>query len=111
MNIQIHSIHFNADQKLIDFVLKKIDKLSRYNNRIIGGEVFLKLDKSDSLNNKVVEIKLQVPGNDIFVKRQCQSFEEATDEVTETLRRQLQKRKEKSYRSMSRANRNDTSSF
>ncbi len=97
MNIQIHSIHFDADSKLIDFITKKTEKLSQFSDSIIASEVFLKIDKASDGSNKVVEIKLNIPGNDLFVKRQCQTFEEAADECSEALRQQIIKRKEKSH--------------
>ena len=102
MKIQIHSIHFDADKKLTALVTKKVEKLSHFFDAIISSEVYMKIDKASTAENKVVEIKLNVPGNDLFVKRQCQSFEEATDECTEALRQQLKKRKEKTRRSLSR---------
>lgn len=102
MNIQIHSIHFDADVKLISLITKKVEKLSHFFDAIISSEVFLKVDKSDNSENKVVEIKIHVPGNDLFVKRQCASFEEATDECAEALKQQLKKRKEKTRRSLVR---------
>ena len=102
MNIQIHSIHFDADQKLIDLINKKVEKLNHFFDAIISSEVYLKLDKASTAENKVVEIKLNVPGNDLFVKRQCQTFEEAADECTDALRQQLKKKKEKTKRSLSR---------
>ena len=102
MNIQIHSIHFDADSRLLELINKKAEKLSHFFDAIIACEVFLKIDKSDTSENKVVEIKIHVPGNDLFVKRQCGSFEEATDECTDALRQQLKKQKEKTKRSLSR---------
>lgn len=102
MNIQIHSIHFDADTKLLGLINKKAEKLIHFFDAIIGSEVYLKIDKDSSAENKVVEIKLRVPGNDLFVKRQCQTFEEATDECINALRQQLKKRKEKTRRSLSR---------
>lgn len=95
MKVKVNAIHFTADQKLEDFIQKKIDKLVAHNDNIIDGEVFLRLDKSDSDENKVTEIKLKVPGKELFAKKQCKSFEQATDEVVEALRRQLKKYKEK----------------
>ena len=95
MRVKIQSIHFDADQKLLDFVELKVGKLNTYSNAIIDGEVYLRLDKSASHENKIAEIKLLVPGNDLFAKRQCKTFEEATDQAVEALRRQLKKQKEK----------------
>ena len=96
MQVQVHSIHFDADQKLISFIKEKLEKLTLFHDQIIGGEVFLRLENSDNKENKVAEIKLLVPGRDLFARRQCKSFEEATDETVEALRRQIKKHKEKS---------------
>ncbi|MFC2175935.1 ribosome hibernation-promoting factor, HPF/YfiA family [Bacteroidota bacterium] len=95
MRVKIQSIHFDADVKLLDFVENRVGKLNTYSNAIIDSEVYLKLDKSSTHENKVAEIKLLVPGNDLFAKRQCATFEQATDEAVEALRRQLKKQKEK----------------
>ena len=94
MKIQVHSIHFDADQKLIDFVQKKLDKLETFYDRVVDGEVFLRLN-NEGVENKTVEIKLNVPGQQLFAKEQAKTFEEATDEATEALRRQIRKFKQK----------------
>jgi putative sigma-54 modulation protein len=95
MKVKIQSIHFDADQKLLNFIENKVGKLNTFSNSIIDTEVFLRLDKSASHDNKIAEIKLLVPGNDLFAKRKCKSFEEATDLAVEALRRQQKKQKEK----------------
>ncbi len=94
MKLQMHSIHFDADTKLLDFIQKKTDKLNTFYDRIIDGEVFMRLEKND-VENKVVEIKLNIPGSQLFAKEQSRSFEAATDLAVEALRRQLKKFKEK----------------
>lgn len=95
MDVQIHSIHFDADAKLQNFIKERIDKLSLFYGQIINGEVYLRLDKNGDKENKVAEIKLSVPGKDLFAKKQCKSFEEATDTAVEALRRQIKKHKGK----------------
>jgi len=95
MDIKIHSIHFDADTKLIDFVNGKVKKFVQLYDNIIEAEVFLRLDKDQSLENKVTEIKLSIPGNDLFAKKRSKSFEESTDNVVNALKRQLKKTKEK----------------
>ena len=95
MKLQIHSIHFDADRKLIDFIQRKADKLDTFYDQIIDGEVFLRLDKNDNNANKIVEIKLNVPGKQFFAKNQADSFEAASDDAIEGLRRQIKKYKEK----------------
>lgn len=95
MNLQIQSIHFDADRKLISFIEEKVGKLNLFYDGIISGEVFLRLEKSDATTNKIAEIKLNVPGKDIYVKKQCKTFEEAIDTGVEALGRQIKKYKEK----------------
>jgi len=96
MNIKMHSIRFDADQKLVEFVNTKVKKLPNVYDDILGAEVFLRLDKDTSdRENKLVEIKLDVKGQTVFAKKQCKTFEEATDLSVDALKRQLVKRKEK----------------
>ena len=95
MKVRIQSIHFTADGKLLDFVQEKVDKLIHYYDHILSGEVFLKLDKSSDMQNKIVQIKLAIPGNDLITKHQCKTFEEATDLCVDTLSQQIKRHKEK----------------
>ncbi|MDH5604095.1 MAG: ribosome-associated translation inhibitor RaiA [Cyclobacteriaceae bacterium] len=94
MKLQMHSIHFTADNKLLDYIQKKVDKLETFYDRIVDGEVFLKLNNS-TVENKTVEIKLNIPGVQMFAKEDAKTFEEATDMAVEGLRRQIKKFKEK----------------
>ncbi len=91
----MHSIHFDADAKLVDFIQRKADKLETFYDHIIDGEVFMRLDNADNRENKIIEIKLNIPGEQLFAKTKSKSFEAATDEAVEALRRQLKKFKEK----------------
>jgi putative sigma-54 modulation protein len=91
----MHSIHFDADKKLLDFIQKKVNKLETFHDRIVNGEVILKIDKDEEKENKVIEIKLFIPGNMLFAKEQSKTFEAAADVVVESMKRQLKKYKEK----------------
>ena len=96
MNIKMHSIRFDADQKLVEFVNTKVKKLPNVYDDILGAEVFLRLNKDTAeRENKLVEIKLDVKGQVVFAKKQCKTFEEATDQSIVALKKQLVKRKEK----------------
>jgi putative sigma-54 modulation protein len=95
MQVQVQSIHFDADRKLINFIEEKLQKLTHFHDRITFGEVFLRLDKSDVNENKIAEIKLSIPGKDLFARKQCRTFEEATDVAVDALRRQIDKMKTK----------------
>ena len=95
IKITTHSIHFNADDKLLLLIEEKIGKLTNLSDNIIEAEVFLRLEKDSNRENKGVEIKLGIPGNDLFAKKNSKTFEVAVDGTVEALRRQLKKRKEK----------------
>ncbi len=95
MNITIQTVHFDATDKLEAFINQKVGKLDQYFDGIISAEVILRLDKSESLDNKVVEINLDLPGNNLFAKKQSRTFEEGVDLVCDALKKQLIKRKEK----------------
>ena len=95
MKITVQSIRFNADRKLLNFIQKKADKLDQFYDRIISGEIYLKLENVENEANKVTEIKLTIPGVQLFAKEQCKTFEEATDLAVECLRKQIEKYKQK----------------
>lgn len=95
VKLNVRSVNFDADQKLIDFIQERINKLTQFFDRIIEADVYLKLDNKSEMENKVVEIRLYIPGNDLFAKKSAKNFEASTDEVVEALRRQAKKHKEK----------------
>ncbi len=95
MNIQIHSVKFTADKRLLDFVSQKVNKLSTLSTDIVGAEVFLRLDHDEEKENKISEIRLEFPGGPLFARKQSKSFEEATDDVIDALKKQITKQKEK----------------
>ena len=96
MKLEIQSIHFVADVKLIDYIQKKLDKLDTFYDRNVDGEVFLRVIKDhDSKDNKVLEAKINLPGQTLFVKETSSSFEAAADIALDALKIQLKKYKEK----------------
>jgi len=95
MNIKIQSVHFNTDSKLEEHIEQKVGKLIERNEDVISANVTLRLDKNQVQENKVAEIRIEIPGNDIYARKQSKSFEEATDVAIEAVRRQLKKFKEK----------------
>jgi putative sigma-54 modulation protein len=96
MNINVRSLNFDADKKLIEFINQKMEKLSQVAPDIIAADVTLKVENTDNLENKFVEVLIDIPHNDgVFAKKQAKSFEEAVDLDYQALRRQLKKFKEK----------------
>ena len=94
MKLKVHSIHFDADYKLVDFLQKKINKLETFYDRLVDGEVFLRLN-NEGIENKTVEVKLNLPGIQLFAAEKARSFEAAADMVTDALGMQLKKIKTK----------------
>lgn len=95
MNVQIQSVKFDADKRLIEFIEAKMAKLDRFAERSTGAEVVLKLDKDHEKGNKIATITLHMPGEELVAGHQAKSFEEAVDEAINALKRQLDKFKEK----------------
>lgn len=95
MKVNVHAVNFTVDRKLVDFVQERMDKLEKFYDKIVSSDVFLKVEKTSEKENKIVEIKIHVPGDDFMVKKQCKTFEEAIEVAAESLERLLIKRKEK----------------
>ncbi|MEM0995537.1 MAG: ribosome-associated translation inhibitor RaiA [Bacteroidota bacterium] len=95
MKLQVQSIRFDADEKLLAYIQKKCDKLDSFFDRIQDGQVYLRIEKSGEPSLKSVEIKINVPGEVLIASEEAYSFEEATDLATETLKRQVKRYKEK----------------
>ncbi len=95
MKLQVHSIHFHADRKLVNYIQKKLNKLDTFYDRLVDGNVFLRLNNEGS-DNKTVEVKLNLPGGQLFVVEKSRSFEAATDVAVDALCLQLKKFKAKS---------------
>ena len=95
MKVNINSVHFKADKKLVDFINHKVEKLSSMYDGVIGSDVTLKVENTDTPENKIAEIRLLIRGNDLYAKKQSKTFEEATDTAVEALRRKLTKHKDK----------------
>ena len=91
MQVQVQSIHFKADSALVTFIQEKLQKLTLFHPGIQKADVHLRVDKDQERENKRVEISLGLPGPDLHSGRRAGSFEEATTDAVEALRRQLEK--------------------
>ena len=96
MNIQIHSIHFSPDSKLKETIEEKVSKLEHFHQKIERADVYLKLDNNDApVKEKVLEIRLHIPGADLFTSQTSNMFEAALDLAIDQMKKQLIKKKEK----------------
>lgn len=95
MNVQIQSVKFDADTRLVEFVNAKMAKLDRFAERSTGADVILKLDKDVEKGNKIATISLYMPGEELVATHQARSFEEAIDEAIDALKHQIEKFKAK----------------
>lgn len=95
MTIDIKGVHFTVDQKLTDYIVGKLEKLNKFYEKIIGVEVFLKLENSGQIKDKVVELKLRIPGSTLVVSEVSKTFESAFDAANDSVKRLLVRKKEK----------------
>lgn len=95
MKVNVHAVNFNVDKKLVDFTDERVNKLEKFYDKIISADVFMKVEQMSEKENKVVETKVIVPGDEFIVKKTCKTFEEGVDLSVESLERLLLKRKEK----------------
>jgi putative sigma-54 modulation protein len=98
MNVQIQTVHFDADSRLMEHVNRKLEKLSTFHDRIIGVEVYLVLDNVvHNIKDKVAEIKVYVPKHSFFVKHQSKTFEESFDLAFSSMVNQIKRQKERAF--------------
>ena len=95
MNTTINAVKFKADPKLEKFIIDKVTKLDRLIDNVTKCDVTLKVDKPESDNNKIAEIELSLPGPNLFISKQADSFEEAVSACIDALKPQIEKYKEK----------------
>jgi len=95
MEIIIESPHFTVNDLLTEYITKKVNKLPHYDERLLKAEVWLRLDKSDTDENKICEIKLVAPRKNLFAKCNSTTFEDSITEVIHSLEKQMRKQKTK----------------
>jgi putative sigma-54 modulation protein len=96
MNVNIQTVHFDADDKLVEYVSRKLQKLNTFHDSILKVDVFLKLDNVvHNIKDKIAEIRVHVPRHDFFVKASSKSFEESFDSAMESIVSQIKRKKEK----------------
>jgi|SRR5678809_1527460 len=96
MNVNIQTVRFDADNKLVDYINRKMEKLSTFHDRIIKVDVFLKLDNVvHNIKDKIAEIRVHVPRHQLFVKSTSKSFEESFDDAFESIVNQIKRKKQK----------------
>jgi putative sigma-54 modulation protein len=93
MDIKVQAVHFSADKKLVEYINEKVNKLELFFDNIVSTEVYLRIDKASDKENKISEVKIHVPGKELFAKKQCKSFEEGVSLAVEALRKQVEKTK------------------
>lgn len=95
MKVSVNAVNFNVDKKLVNFIQERMGKLEKFYDKVVSADVFLKVKNTSDRENKLVEVKIHVPGDDFIVKKQYKTFEKALEVSAESLERLLIKRKEK----------------
>ena len=98
MKVLINSVHFKADSKLEEFITQKVEKLCAKYSDVISAEVTLKLDNTDTPENKIADVRLVLRGDDLYASKQSKSFEESVDACIDALKKQLEKYKSKTVK-------------
>ena len=95
MKVFTQSVNFNADKQLMIFVEKKVGALVKFHDKIVDAEVFLKVQNTSDKENKITEVKINIPGSELIIKRETKTFEEGVTSAVDNLKRQLKRSKEK----------------
>ena len=95
MKVFTQSVNFNADKELIEYVDEKVLSLTKFHDKIVDAEVFLKVINTSDKENKVTEVKINIPGSELIIKREAKTFEEGVNAAVDNLKRQLKRSKEK----------------
>lgn len=95
MEITINAVKFKADDKLVEFIEKKVQKIETLLSQAIKVEVALNVDKEHDINNKIADIRVIIPNYDLFASKQCDTFEEAVGMCVDAIKKQIEKLKEK----------------
>lgn len=95
MKVNVHAVNFTVDRKLVGYVQERLNRLEKYYDKVVYSDVFFKLDNNNAKENKIAEIKINVPGDEFIVKKQCKTFEEAVELCADSMERLLMKRKQK----------------
>ena len=86
MKINVQSIKFDADQKLLD--------LEKFFDNIISCDVALTVQPD---HGKTVKVRLGIPGDDLIIERTAPTFEDAVVDCVDVLQDQIKKMKEKRF--------------
>ena len=100
MKVFTQSVNFNADSELIKFAEEKVSTLTKFHDKIVDAEVFLKVQNTSDKENKITEVKINIPGSELIIKRETKTFEEGLNAAVDNLKRQLKKSKEKHRNSL-----------
>ena len=95
MEVNTQAVNFNAKPQLLEFIQRRMNELEQFYDKVIQTDVYLKEETTNNKSNKIFEAKINIPGDSLVVKKQCKTFEEGVDTAISSLKRQLQKRKQK----------------
>jgi putative sigma-54 modulation protein len=96
MDKTIEPVNFNASQDLITHIDEMFDKLSKYNDQIVSLDIYLKSLTETPTKEKKIEVRVFLPGRDLYIDHQADSFVSAAQQTFDKLKRMLRKEKEKS---------------
>ncbi|MBO4340948.1 MAG: ribosome-associated translation inhibitor RaiA [Bacteroidales bacterium] len=93
--INVQSLKFNADEKLLDYIEKKVGKVEKFFDNL--GDIDVTLSILPDAENKSVKLQTRFPGEDLIVERQARTFEEAVTDAADALKERIVRAKEKKF--------------
>ena len=93
MKVSVQSVNFNISGELVEYIEKKVNNLEKFHDHILGAEVYLKVQSTSEKDNKTVEVKMNLPGNDIVAKKQSRTFEDGVSQAADSIRKTIIKTK------------------
>jgi len=95
MEIRVKSLKFDADEKLLAYVDKKVSKLAKFFDGVDPVDVTLSLLHEP--DNKNVSIQAHIPGEELIIERNAKTFEEAVTEAVDLMKEKIVRAKEKKF--------------
>jgi putative sigma-54 modulation protein len=96
MNLTISGHHLEVSPALREYVLAKLDRVTRHFDQVVDVNVLLSVEKmKEKERRQKAEVTLHVKGRDIFVEQSHEDLYAAIDQLMDKLDRQVVRHKDR----------------
>ena len=96
MNLTISGHHLEVTPALSEYVLTKLDRVTRHFDQVVDINVLLSVEKlKEKERRQKAEVTLHVKGKDIFIEQSNEDLYAAIDQLMDKLDRQVCRHKDK----------------